>query len=227
MFATYLLAVPLSLSLAHYAGFKIHPHSKKSVEILHSFAAGFSIAYVFLILLPEINRLSKDDEFFSMGLALVGFALFHAALKLAFRNTDVKRRQSMIDGIHLATLAVYSFLISFFLVELTIERLKHGIFTLIIILIHTVLSDINQYTMHKSESNTLKIPIVISATLLGGILPFMGFVNRTLEVALFALTAGAIIYISVREEIPTNSSGKPAFFLIGVFMLMTSYYLVY
>ena len=216
----YLMVIPVGLSLAHYFGIYGHEHYKRFSGLIRSFAAGFSIAYVFLILFPDLPSFGDNVHVNTSMLTLIGFALFHGAHKWVFQASSKSKQALLSDEIHLITAASYSFLISFSLVELLRSEPSQGMLMALVIIIHTLLSEISQVDVGKSYIDQFTTPILVIVTMFGGLLPLFGWINRSLTVTLFSITAGAIIYIAIREELPDDSHGKPSLFFLGVASLI-------
>ena len=215
--ALLLLSIPVALSVVHVFGQTAGVHLHKQADTIRSFAGGFSVAYVFLILLPEIPS-PKEVEVVDIAIvALLGFAMFHEAHNYIFKKSKSSRRKSLIDAIHLLTAGSYSFLITFFLVELTKVNVVEGVIVSVIIAIHFILSEI---THSKDVHRAYKLPIIIASTMAGGLMAVFGLADQLATDVLFALTTGALVYIAIREEIPRAERGKPLFFMVGVFILI-------
>lgn len=214
-----LLFIPLSLSTAHLLGVRYRLKSKKNAEMVTSLAAGFSIGYVFLILLPEVFKLSDTAEFETMIAALAGFVLFHASLKMIFRQKDQTEKANLLDELHLVTLSIYNFLIAFFVVEQTRLDFSRGIVIFVIITAHIMLTELTHKEMDKTKIDNLKLPAAVISSFVGGVLAIAEVTSQSVTALLFSLTAGAIIYISIREELPKESSGSPALFILGAFIV--------
>lgn len=222
----YLYIVPVVLFLSHYLGIKWDIKSKKNVEIVQSLAAGLSVGYVFLILLPEITRLGQETRIETMAVTLLGFVFFHALLKFVFRARNLKKRHFLLDEIHLLAVGIYHFVLTFSLTELFKNSLIEGFVLLFLIAIHNALSEISHHELHHEENKSLKTPTIFLTTMAGALVPAFGFVSPLMRVLMFSFTAGAIIYISIREELPEGKQGNPLFFMLGAFFLFACLILV-
>lgn len=58
-----------------------------------SFAAGISIAYLFLVLLPHIYEAAARLHNFIFTFLLLGFVLFHLVEKMIYKHADRERRE--------------------------------------------------------------------------------------------------------------------------------------
>ncbi len=216
----FVLLIPLALSLAHYLGIHNAGALADKKGAVRSFAAGFSIGYVFLFLLPELPLLKNLVGVDTAILALLGFSLFHAAHKAVFKGHKWLKTEVTLDEIHLIVAAAYSFMLTYSLVEIALKNLWQGLILGMVIVLHIGLSEVIHTEAKGEVAQSIKIPLMIVFTLLGGVLPIAGLMSAKMNAVLFALTAGAIIYTAVREELPHDSDGEPALFLLGVMSLL-------
>lgn len=211
-----LLLIPTALSIAHIIGFHQTHLRSKELEIIKSYSAGFSISYVFLILFPELTLLANGNSELIWTLLLIGFSLFHVSHKIIFRIKKSKRKKAILkDEVHLITAALYNFLVSFSLVQLFKIDPTRSLIVVLLIIVHTILSEISNSKPERNWVHKVKVPVIICATLIGGLLPNLD-PSKFITASLFSFTAGSIIYISIREELPGESHGKAWVFVAGV-----------
>lgn len=216
----FLYLIPLALALAHYVGLHRTIKNKSLLQNLRSFSGGFSVAYVFLIVFPEIYQLNNQSPIDTLVLTVIGFALFHVLLKFIFKQRSSKKRTLLLDEIHTGTAALYSFLLAFSLVEISKQNMTQSMVLVILIILHTTLSELSRKELTHHAKAPWKTPFLITATLLGGLLPIIQIVTSSLTATLYAFAAGAIIYITIREEVPEGKEGSPSLFIMGVFLLI-------
>lgn len=213
--------VPISLTIAHLFGLQWNVKSKKDLDGLKSLTAGLSVAYVFLVLIPEIAALKVTTSIEPLTLAFFGFIIFHLTHSFVFQTRSHIKRITLLDEVHVATAGLYNFLLAFLLVELLKINIFQGIIVSAIIITHTILSELTHADMQPNTklSEQIKPTVIILGTLAGGLLATFGVVHYAIADILFGFTAGAIIYITIREEIPSDSKGKPKWFIIGAAIL--------
>lgn len=215
-----IIVFPFLIVAAHLVGLITHIRQKKHLNIIHSFASGFSIAYVFAILLPEIdmiqNRIGIDLFIFT----LLGFVFFHIAHKLAFISEHDNKDGSLADWSHIFIIGMYNFLLSFALMSILKENPFQGFLMMIIILVHSSLSEFIRRISTKSETSTWKILLIMISCALGSFWPILGPENQVVTSLIIAVAAGAIVYVSIREEIPNEVKGRPIAFLLGILVIV-------
>ncbi|MCA9390368.1 hypothetical protein KC571_03085 [candidate division WWE3 bacterium] len=216
-----LALIPAALIFSHLLGFLANIKDKQDIEQLRSFAAGFSVGYVFLILIPDVYSFPEIPLLPPTALTLLGFIFFHLSHKFVFQIRDVEAHKiALLDEIHLLTAGLYNFLISFTLVELMKIKPLEAFIVAVILTLHTILVDITHAETSRRIPNYLKVAIIFMATLMGGAFAIFELLNSVTTTILFSLTAGAIIYISIREEIPNDTKGNPALFLLGAGIIL-------
>lgn len=213
---------PLLLSSAHFIGYKFSIKSKDRMGLVKSFSAGFTISYVFLLLFPEVDRLGKVTSIHTSILALLGFVYFHSALKFVFKNENIEVKRLSVDIIHLITSAGYNFLMTFLAIELIEQRESEGLIIFMILLLHIVLSDMAHSKSDNTSIEKSKLPVILLSSFAAVIFTIFVDISIDLRAILFAITSGSIVYITIREELPKDSEGKPVSFLCGtlVFLLL-------
>lgn len=219
MINLYYLLVPLLVWCAYYLGQILDIRTRRYVELIQSLAAGLSIGYIFLVLLPEVilfeQRVLAEIQVPAIGITLLGFVFFHTMLKLVFRNKNKHKVHFLTDEVHLFAIALYHFIVSFSLIELMKVNGNQAFVLLLLIAVHTTLSELSYHELHHEEKRLFKAPVLFAASFLGALFPVMGVVNPVFRAILFSFTAGAIIYISIREEIPEKNQGNPWAFIFG------------
>ena len=79
------------LTVVHYFSESIGAHFKKYRVKLVSFSAGVSIAYFFLMLMPEIYGGIESLDKFIFVYILIGFILFHLIEKYLYQHEEKER----------------------------------------------------------------------------------------------------------------------------------------
>lgn len=216
--------VPLLLTLAHSVGHLVRLRDRRYTEIAQSFASGFAIGFIFLVIIPEVILLENQidaqqtlsrDSFEAMFVTFAGFVLFHVALKYIDQHPELPRGRFLNNEVHLTVIALYNLLVAFSLTQLASENLIEALLYTMLFSFHLTISELAEHGKAGNLANRMKLFILILAVWAGSVLPYLDFMSPQATAILFALAAGGVIYISVREEIPWQDSGRPIFFLIG------------
>ncbi|MDQ6985224.1 MAG: hypothetical protein Q9M91_02770 [Candidatus Dojkabacteria bacterium] len=212
-----LLIFPIAISLANNYGIKTSNRTLSNKQALQSFSAGLSIAYVFKILIPEIATSPSQSLNESMTLLVLGFSIFHITLKYIAKNNDPRRRDEFTEIEHVFVASLYNFLIGFVLIEHFEINFKIGLLLFVVVSVHSILMHLRH--KHNESFNLLslnKARLVIFSPIIGGLFAILNPFNSQTTITLLSLTAGCILYIATREEIPLGREGKPFFFIIGL-----------
>ncbi|MCA9397633.1 hypothetical protein KC573_02290 [candidate division WWE3 bacterium] len=223
----HLLIVPSLLIIGHILTFNINLLTKKYASILKSFAAGFSITYVFMILFPEVYSHHTNSLYSPTILVLGGFILFHVTHSFVFKHHETKNRIFLLDEIHLLIAGFYNFLIAFSIVDLMKIDAINGTIVGVLLVLHALLIDITNTDMTRHTPSKIKLCIILAGSILGSIISYMEFSNDAVTTLIFSITAGAMIYITIREEIPKFNNSRPGYFIVGSLVLLTSILLFY
>jgi len=190
---------------------KASPNKMKFISV----SAGVSVAYIFLIMLPEIYVESFSISKVLFLSILFGFGAFHIIEKYIrqnFTGTALRKEHRMV---HSSTSFVYFFVVGFLLVKLAENDSNLAAFLLFIpILLHIVIDSLPRRHTQKTHLRALSA----SAPFLGALIATILDIGRAGNVILLGIVGGALLYTVVRESLPREREGKPLYFLTGVFL---------
>lgn len=223
-----LIIFPTLLALAHLLGSSIKIPDRKGIVDLEAFSAGFSVAYVFIVLIPEIFNLNPQaDTRWPMILIILGFSFFYISLRFVYFRLKHTDKPLLSEIIHIGAMATFSFVLAYSVTELVNARFGEGIFLLGFAIVHVFLSEIwENREFHNRELTSIKPIVMIMSTMLGGIISIAGISNPHATTALYSFAAGSLIYIAIREELPNSNSSRPAFFLFGALSIIISFLII-
>lgn len=225
------LGVVVVLGIAH-----VLPPSLAFVELkprswLLSAAAGVSVAYVFVHLLPEIAEAQESVQERSSGwlagferhayvVALVGLAVFYGLERAAVTSKRSRSEAGHAAAeeeptspgafwISMGSFAVYNAIIGYLVVrraeEDTIGAL--ALFTGAIAL-HFLINDLGLRSHHKRRYDRLGRPLLTGAILLGWV---VGVTTELSEAAVglaIAFLAGGVVLNVMKEEVPSEQESR-------------------
>lgn len=210
------LMLGIVLALSHYFSdrFPIHRHRNNVL----SFAAGISITYIFLHLLPgSIPEAYGRSLFLSM---LLGFSIFHLIEKHTYRHRT-KRRRHEIKEVHTAAFFVYHLIIGIVLVGLASTNLLSGFLFFVPIMLHSAISSASLKELHRSVKENVAAKSLLSVSpIIGIILGFYVALSSNAYNLLLGFVAGAMLYIVIRDELPSGRKGRPVYFVAGILLYM-------
>lgn len=214
------------LAIAHYIQPRIlDPARTRGVmhERIASFAAGFSVAFLFLWLLPE-----SVDATPAVGSAvflamLAGFALLHLAEKFIYVHDHAKRRKLLRDLAieHSIVFFIYYGLVGLAMVFLARRPSVSLTLFFIPILLHAFVSRAALGEVHgRVRENVLIGLLLASSPLLGVALGESSVIPLAAFDALYGLIVGSFFYIVIKDLLPERQHGLPLWFIIGAAILL-------
>jgi hypothetical protein len=212
----FLILVPILISISHLIGYFTRVRSHDLQEDFHSLSAGLSIGYVFLILYKEIYSSQLSNYEISITLMFISFCIFHFLLASSSKLLKQKVSTEFSEILHLITISVYNFLITYTTLSLLEKDIFSGSVLFLAIILHVVLSEISDHDPHEPIiTNIFKFFILTISTLLGALFFFQSDLDVNFTQYFIAFSAGALTYVTIREEIPNKNHGQPIFFLLG------------
>ncbi len=218
------LGLGVLLGLVHFFSENLEPKEGLKHYRIISFAAGISIAYLFLDLLPQTYEAAVHLKQMVFVFLLLGFAIFHLAEKFAYQHSDQDKLARELKEIHSISFFAYYFLVGIVLKDKIQISMLEGSLFMIPIVLHAGLSTASLARIHGEirESTFIKIALSLS-TLLGVIFAILIHVPSVINNILISFIAGILLYIIVNEFLPEKKKGQPIFFLIGLALFFVFY----
>ena len=196
-----------------------------------SAAAGISVAYVFVDILPELSeknqalRQAADESVFAEQriylLALISFVVMYGIDHIVLSRHDARRdrvergERDPVYWLHLAGFAAYSALIGYLL----FERVERGsvsltVYTLamavhFVVVSHSLAEE--HGALYRRRGHWLLAASVMAGWAIGGAVTF----SEVTIARLFALLAGGVVLTSLRAELPDDRNGRFWPFCLG------------
>jgi zinc transporter ZupT len=204
------------LRLIHFFSDKIKPSEETKHYRIISFAAGISIAYLFLDLLPQTYQGAIHLKEWVFVFLLLGFSLFHLIEKFTYQHADQEKLARELKEFHSISFFIYYFLIGIVLKDKLHENFLEGILFLIPIALHAGLSTASLARIHGEVRESLWAKSTLSlSTLLGVTFSIIVSVPAVVDNIFLSLIAGVLLYIIGREFLPQKEKGQPQFFILG------------
>ena len=211
----------LLLGLAQYYSEDLLKKFRDYQQVI-SFAAGISVAYLFLELLPQFfNRVMQASrELFLF--VLLGFTIINITEKV-IRKYHTKNMKKELHYFHAINAYFYHFVIGIVMVEVGQFGPLNEVLFFFPILIHFAVSSaveqhLHPYLMAKFEKKLWFKILFASSTLFGALIAIFIPIKPLIVYALFGFMLGTLMYIVIREAIPYKREGYPAYFMWGVFV---------
>jgi hypothetical protein len=193
---------------------------------LLSVAGGATVAYVFVLLLPEVSEAAllvaerRDDALLAEQavyvMALSGFVAFYGVEAIVSRRLgeDVEASSIVFWG-HVAVFALYSGLIGYLLFHQEVDGVANLFFYALAMALHFGVTDYGLRRHHGDQFDRVGRWLLVGATLAGGVLGAIVEVDGLALSMLFGFVAGAVILNVVKEELPDVDQSRFAAFVVG------------
>lgn len=207
-----LLAIILALALYFSEALLDNFRTHKRVT---SFAAGISVAYLFVQLLPEFTARAVTvgrPMFFTV---LFGFLVYFLVEKYLYRR---HAKREALRRCHTIFTIVYHFSIGVTLVDVIADGILPAFAFLIPVSIHLAVSSAVEHHIHEGLAETMRenrwLKLAYALVPLIGTLS-AGLFNWTATTIFMGIFAGSMFFIVIREAIPRRSEGYPRYFAAG------------
>lgn len=209
--------------VVHFLGEELEEHISGYREAIKSFAAGASMTYIFVQLLPEFHSIASESAGFIFVFPLIGFSSLHLIEKYVakFGFEDEKMRKEYGE-IHSVFLFLYHGALGYLIASLLIESTVSGLLFFIPILMHVTVSSFSMTELHKDffERTGIKLGISI-APLIGVLIHATNLIAETRFHFIFGTVIGMFFYIVIRDSIPGEDRGKPKEYITGMFLYLS------
>lgn len=211
------LALAFLLGLLHFFSDMIRLSEDERKYRIISFAAGISIAYLFLDLLPHAYEAAVHLREWVFVFLLLGFALFHLVEKYIYQHADQNRLAKELKEVHSISFFIYYFLVGIVLEDKLQTNILEGLLFLIPVALHAGLSTASLSRIHGEIREKLWAKIALSiSSFLGVGFAILVPIPLLVDNILLSLIAGVLLYIIVKEFLPEKKKGQPLFFILGI-----------
>ncbi|WLR56462.1 ZIP family metal transporter [Mesobacillus subterraneus] len=210
---------------------------------LLSAAGGISVAYVFIHLLPELNKhnevLDKSIQSDALNffenhtyiVAMLGLAIFYGLERMVKNSKKRQQEKNNLDRatmgvfwIHIVSFFLYNSLIGYLLLDGEQETVKGLVFYFIALAVHFITSDHALREAHKEIYDRIGRWLLAGAIVIGWAIGLIWEVDESIIAVLFALLAGGVILNVMKEELPEERESNFWAFAAGLagytFLLM-------
>lgn len=221
-------AFTLVLAAVHLFAGRLWRESDYRPRML-SAAGGASLAYVVVLVLPEINEAVLDAVESAAGSAgffgrevevyvvvLAGFLSFYTVHALASRTTDGETDDSSVTfWAHIASFAAYNALIGY----LVFHQERSGLTALALyafaMALHFLVTDAGLRRHHGRTYHRIGRWLLAGAILCGGLAGGLTHLAEGPLAVLLAFLAGGIVFNVMKEELPDPDSSRYVSFVAG------------
>ncbi len=205
------------LSFSDYLTEHIFSKKLRANQKLVSFSAGVAISYIVLELFPQIAQSALIDGKKLFLFALLGFVSLNLIEQYIYKGIGrLKNMPFYHRTIHISYFFVYNFLIGAVLVIFAAKGLKQTLLFFIPFLLYIIAEILPQEFEFKSHISKV---LYSMAPVFGAILGVysIGFFASIFGETISFMT-GTLLYIVIRESLPSDKAEKPIYFIMGVLL---------
>lgn len=207
-------------------GYKIRLRNKRLHRWMLSFAAGIAVAYVFVHLLPELQKTSHQllpiFEHLVYLAAMLGFLLSYGLEKMTFwshvklRGRSAAAEKHMITFLlHMFGYAAYVWLVSYLMIRnIEVSTVSITFYTIALGL-HFLGVDFYFFEEYGQLYTKIGRYILTVAVIAGWSIGLFTELHKVLTIILLGLISGAIIMNTMIMELPQGKEGRFYPFLLG------------
>ncbi len=229
------LAAAVLVASPYLVGLPLRMSRTNTRRAFISAAAGISVAYVFVDLLPELAEMQArfvevtehlrlpSPEYRVYLAAFLGFSLFHYLEAMAFSSRDEDHSASFGHGegcriyrMHVLGFALYAAFVGYLLGSRAEEQGLHFlIFYSLAMALHFLIVDNSLRKEHGAVYDRSGRWVLAAAVLLGwGVGAFLTAPERIVT-TLGGFVAGGVVLNSIKDEMPEKGEGKVLPFLLA------------
>lgn len=213
----HILALVLAgiLSFSDYITENFFSKQLRESKKLVSFSGGVAVSYIILNLFPEISSYSLINGKTLFLYVLLGFVSFNLVEQFIYKEgIKMKKTLPYHKVLHITYFFIYKFLLGMVLASFASEGLMKTILFFIPFLLYIIAEILPQEFGFKSATFGI---FYTMAPLFGAIvgIQYLDFINSVFGL-LISLMTGTLLYVVIRESLPSDKAEKPFYFLIGV-----------
>lgn len=216
----------VGLALAHALGGRGEVAASARVRHWLSAGGGAAVAYVFVLVLPEVGAVALvvgeglDEAFLAEQLAyllaLAGFVAFYGVeVAVAHRCDGDTESSPTVYRAHLTVFAVYSALVGYLLFHQERPGPASYVFYTVAMGLHFVVTDEGFHRHHGDAFDHRGRYLLVAGTLAGGLVGALTDIRPFHLALVFAFVAGSVVLNVLKEELPEAGQSRFLAFLGG------------
>ena len=214
------------ISIADYITEHIFSKKLRTNQKLVSFSAGVAISYIILRLFPEISSYTLIDGKKIFLYALFGFVSLNLIEQYIYKGVGRLKSLSLYHkNAHIAYFFVYNLLIGIVMVPISSRGLSNALLFFIPFLLYIIVEILPREFEFK---NTASKVLYSFAPLIGAVFG-VGYADFAASIfgELISFITGTLLYIVIRESLPSEEAEKPLYFIIGVLFYTLAIYMTW
>jgi len=222
------LGLGIGVGGLHLLSVKIKPKEGPKYYRIFSFAAGISISYLFLDLLPHTYDAATSLKKWVFVFLLIGFSIHHLIEKYVYHHAEADKLAWELHIVHSIGFFFYYFIVGIVVKDLIQENVLEGALFMIPIGLHATLSTASLAQIHGDIRENPGVKIILTLpTLLGVLFAMFISIPAAANIIMVSTIAGILLYIFVKEFIPEKKKGEPLFFLLGLGLFFAFFLIIH
>jgi hypothetical protein len=214
---TFLIAI--AFGAIHIFYDRLHHILYKEERIAISFGGGMAVAYIFLHLLPELEKGAEDIGSLDHFITLIGFLLFYGLQRFAWRvsKNETSKYGGLLFYIQLGFSCLYNFLLIYAIPELFEENLIFVFLYVVAMGFHLLHNDYSLAEKYHHQFKSWGRYVLLGTVVFALIVDiFLEPANELVADILIALLAGSLLFNVFQEELPEPEHTSFPWFVAGV-----------
>jgi len=205
-----------ALSAVDYITEHLVPKKVMSNQKMISFAAGVAVAYILLHLFPQIAGLSVVKGEILFLLVLAGFTLTHVLgryMHISHHRTPLLKDYSHV---HLTYFFLYNFLIGILLTRVGSQGLSQALLFFVPFLLYIAVETLpKEFHLKGKVTKILYAAAPLWGSIASSFFPQIPSFTTQHFPELISIVTGTLLYIVIRQSIPSNRESRPLYFVLG------------
>ena len=207
------LTLALIISMVEFISRKLNFKYKLHYRKIVSFAAGISITYILLELLPFFAENALEINKFLFLALLIGFVIHHIIEKEIYQHNS---RHELVKKLTLEEHTfhfIYHIILGIVFIKIIQANKTEGLFFFISILAYTIASNL---PTRQHRSNKV-MALLASSTFIGALIAvfFLSKLQLWLEFSLVGFVTGVLLFTVTRHHIHHGKIGSVSYFTLG------------
>ena len=214
---TFLIAIAFGAIHIFYE--RLHHLLYKEERIAISFGGGMAVAYIFLHLLPELEKGEQDIGSIAHFVALIGFLLFYGLQRFAWRvsKNESSKYGGLLFYIQLGFSCLYNFLLVYAIPELFEQNLFFVFLYVVAMGFHLMHNDYSLAEKYHHQFNSWGRHVLLGTVVFALVIDILVEpANELVADILVALLAGSLLFNVFQEELPQPERTSFPWFVSGV-----------
>ncbi|WP_276498075.1 hypothetical protein [Pontibacter litorisediminis] len=229
----------LVLAVIHFFGTRLRFLGGVPRSVWLSAAGGVSVAYVFLLLFPELSegqehveQLNWAEAFLSHHvylMALIGLAVFYGLERVVVEEKHKQKKEALkeephqqgVFWLHIGSFAIYNALIGYILFQREEGALQNLLLFSIAMALHFIVNDFGLQEHHHDSYRRIGRWVLVVALVVGWGVGYVVELPEALVVLVMAFVGGGVIMNVLKEELPEERESRYWAFTLGAGLYAT------